>query len=53
MQYRAVRYTERLDESAAVASVSSKGNSYDNALAEAFNSDSVAELSAAVWGCSA
>ena len=44
VQYRAVRYTERLAESAAVASVGSKGDSYDNALAEAFNSLFKAEL---------
>ncbi|MGW3498347.1 IS3 family transposase [Streptomyces sp. NPDC001020] len=44
VQYRALRYTERLDEAAAVASVGSKGDSYDNALAEAFNSLFKAEL---------
>jgi putative transposase len=44
VQYRAVRYTERLAESAAVASVGSKGDSYDNALAEAFNSLFKAEM---------
>ena len=38
VQYRAIRYTERLAEAAAVASVGSKGDSYDNAMAEAFNS---------------
>ena len=38
VQYRAVRYTERLAEADAVASVGSKGDSYDNAMAEAFNS---------------
>ena len=38
VQYRALRYTERLAEAEAVASVGSKGDSYDNALAEAFNS---------------
>jgi putative transposase len=38
VQYRAVRYTERLDEAEAVASVGSKGDSYDNAMAEALNS---------------
>lgn len=38
VQYRAVRYTERLAEAAAVASVGSKGDSYDNAMAEALNS---------------
>jgi putative transposase len=43
-QYRAIRYTERLAEADAVASVGSKGDSYDNALAEAFNSLFKAEL---------
>ncbi|MEV6742646.1 integrase core domain-containing protein [Streptomyces sp. NPDC051104] len=43
-QYRALRYTERLELEAAVASVGSKGDSYDNALAEAFNSLFKAEL---------
>ena len=37
-QYRAIRYTERLAEAEAVASVGSKGDSYDNAMAEALNS---------------
>ena len=37
-QYRAIRYTERLAEAAAVASVGSRGDSYDNAMAEALNS---------------
>jgi transposase InsO family protein len=36
VQYRATRYTERLAE--AVASVGSKGDSYDNAMAEALKS---------------
>nr|WP_106429347.1 IS3 family transposase [Streptomyces sp. SPB074] len=44
VQYRAIRYTERLADEAAVASVGSKGDSYDNALAEAFNSLFKAEL---------
>jgi putative transposase len=44
VQYRAVRYTERLADAAAVASVGSKGDSYDNAMAEAFNSLFKAEL---------
>ena len=35
VQYRAIRYTERLAEAAAVASVGSRGDSYDNAMAEA------------------
>ncbi|WIY05103.1 IS3 family transposase [Amycolatopsis mongoliensis] len=38
VQYRAIRYTERLAEAAVVASVGSRGDSYDNAMAEAFNS---------------
>jgi len=33
-QYLAIRYTERLGETGAVNSVGSKGDSYDNALAE-------------------
>jgi putative transposase len=33
-----VRYTERLAEADAVASVGSKGDSFDNAMAEALNS---------------
>jgi len=37
VQYLGIRYTERLDEAAIVASVGSKGDSYDNALAESFN----------------
>jgi putative transposase len=36
VQYLAVRYTQRLAEAGAVASVGSTGDSYDNALAEAF-----------------
>ncbi len=44
VQYRAVRYTERLAEAEAVASVGSKGDSYDNAMAEALNSLFKAEL---------
>jgi transposase InsO family protein len=38
VQYRAIRYTERLAEADAVASVVSMGDSYDNAMAEAYNS---------------
>jgi len=38
VQYRAIRYTERLAESEAVGSVGAKGDSYDNAMAEALNS---------------
>jgi putative transposase len=36
-QYLAIRYTERLADAGAVASVGSRGDSYDNALAESFN----------------
>ena len=38
VQYRAIRYTERLDQANAVASVGSRGDSFDNAMAEALNS---------------
>lgn len=44
VQYRAVRYTERLEDARVVASVGSKGDSYDNAAAEAFNSIFKSEL---------
>jgi len=37
VQYLAIRYTERLAESGVVGSVGSKGDSYDNALAESVN----------------
>jgi putative transposase len=37
VQYLAVRYTERLDDNSIVASVGSKGDSYDNAMAESFH----------------
>jgi putative transposase len=37
VQYLAIRYTERLAEEGAVASVGSKGDSFDNALAETVN----------------
>ncbi len=43
-QYLAVRYSERLAQAGAAASVGSRGDSYDNALAEAFNSLFKAEL---------
>jgi putative transposase len=39
-----VRYTERLAQAEAVASVGSQGDSYDNAMAEALNSLFKAEL---------
>ena len=44
VQYRAIRYTERLADAGVVASVGSKGDSYDNAAAEAFNSLYKSEL---------
>ena len=37
VQYMSIRYTERLAEAGGVVSVGSKGDSYDNALAESFN----------------
>jgi putative transposase len=43
-QYLAIRYAERLAEEGAVASVGSRGDSYDNALAEAVNGLYKAEL---------
>jgi putative transposase len=43
-QYLAIRYTERLAQAGAVASVGSRGDSYDNALAESFNGLYKAEL---------
>jgi len=44
VQYLAIRYTERLADAGIVASVGSTGDSYDNAMAEAFNSLFKAEL---------
>lgn len=44
VQYLAVRYTLRLADAGAAASVGSTGDSYDNALAEVFNSLFKAEL---------
>ncbi|WP_189225970.1 IS3 family transposase [Saccharothrix coeruleofusca] len=44
VQYRAVRHTQRLAEADAVTSVGGKGDSYDNAMVEAFNSLCKAEL---------
>ncbi len=38
VQYLSIRYSERLDENDIVASVGSRGDSYGNAMAEAFNS---------------
>jgi len=43
-QYLAVRYTERLAESGVAGSVGSRGDSYDNALAESVNALYKAEL---------
>jgi len=43
-QYLSIRYTERLGEAGAVASVGSRGDSYDNALAETVNGLFKAEL---------
>jgi putative transposase len=37
VQYTAIRYTARLEEAGMAASVGSKGDSYDNALAETIN----------------
>lgn len=37
VQYLAIRYTNRLEGAGLVGSVGSKGDSYDNALAESFN----------------
>jgi len=44
VQYLAIRYTERLAEAGAVNSVGSRGDSYDNALAETVNGRHEAEL---------
>lgn len=44
VQYTAVRYAQKLAEQNAVASVGAKGDSYDNAMAEALNSLYKAEL---------
>ncbi len=44
VQYLAIRYTERLAEAGVVNSVGSRGDSYDNALAETVNGLYKAEL---------
>jgi putative transposase len=44
VQYLSIRYTERLATAGVVASVGSRGDSYDNALAESFNGLYKAEL---------
>jgi transposase InsO family protein len=36
-QYLSVRYSQRLADNEIVASVGSKGDSYDNAMIESFN----------------
>jgi putative transposase len=43
-QYTSIRYTERLDELGAAPSVGSRGDAYDNAMAEAFVGTFKAEL---------
>ncbi len=45
-QYLAIKYSLRLAEAGAVASVGSKGDSYDNAAAESFNGLYKSEL---IW----
>ena len=44
VQYLSIRYTERLEEEGAVGSVGTRGDSYDNALAESVNALYKAEL---------
>jgi putative transposase len=44
VQYLSIRYTERLEEAGAAPSVGSRGDSYDNALAETVNGLYKAEL---------
>ena len=44
IQYTAIRYTDRLEEIGAMRSVGSRGDSYDNALAEAVNGLYKAEI---------
>jgi putative transposase len=44
VQYLSIRYTERLGEAGAVSSVGSRGDSFDNAMAESFNGLYKAEL---------
>ncbi len=46
VQYLSIRYSERLAQSHIVASVGSKGDSYDNAMPESFNGLCKAEL---IW----
>jgi transposase InsO family protein len=56
VQYLAIRYTERLADEQAVTSVGSKGDSFDNALAETVNGLYKTELNyreaaARICGC--
>jgi len=44
VQYVSIRYTERLGEAGVVNSIGSRGDSYDNALAESFNGLYTTEL---------
>ncbi len=44
VQFRSIRYGQTLAESQIIASVGSRGDSYDNAMAEALNSVYKAEL---------
>ncbi len=44
VQYLSIRYTERLAEAGIESSVGSKGDAYDNALAEAVNALYKAEV---------
>jgi putative transposase len=44
VQYLSIRYTQRLMEAGAMRSVGSRGDSYDNALAESVNSLYKAEV---------
>lgn len=44
VQYRSIRYGQTLSDSEVVASVGSRGDSYDNAMAEALNSVFKSEL---------
>ncbi len=44
VQYLSIRYTERLADAGAVTSVGSRGDAYDNALAETINGLFKAEL---------
>ena len=44
MQYLSIRYTDRLAQAGLVGSVGSRGDSYDNALAENINGSYKTEL---------